>query len=339
MTLAATGATEEADDSPSPSPSPSTDSSNVSDNGTVVLTTTVVKAEVVSLSVSAPADAPAAPAVPATPATNTLVDASASAATPAAPAATVTVHMPGAEAGSTAGGSPLPSSLTLRVPAARLLLLVAEETLALERLHAEVVTDWWRLFWRLLGRYHDGYRYDAPAAGEYTATPIFYPTWWLRAIRFWRQHADDAVVTGKTYAVAQTEARGVKSEFEALYPPPPEDAGPAPIVESQEWDSKYYPGEHCSAPRGYNGTGAYAYIEDSLVEERRRAAGLSVPFSPRSGLQQSSNPVSEMFWQWIWWLLAGVSVFAVGYIVGHTRSASSLRAEYASIPIVDEHIY
>ena len=60
-----------------------------------------------------------------------------------------------------------------------------------QALAARVHTDWWALFFHLLGRFHDGYRLDEPHNPEYTATPLFYPTWWLRAVRFWRHNADD----------------------------------------------------------------------------------------------------------------------------------------------------
>lgn len=60
-----------------------------------------------------------------------------------------------------------------------------------EQIAQQLHKDWWALFEHLLGKYHDGYRLDEPHNPEYTATPLFYPVWWLRAIRWWRQYEGD----------------------------------------------------------------------------------------------------------------------------------------------------
>jgi dipeptidase len=67
---------------------------------------------------------------------------------------------------------------------------------ALLAAHASVAAGrsfgtYWALFWHVIAKYHDGYRLEAPRGPEFEASALFYPTWWLRAVRWWRQHPED----------------------------------------------------------------------------------------------------------------------------------------------------
>jgi len=65
---------------------------------------------------------------------------------------------------------------------------------------SHVVSRWWDLFWAIITRYHDGYRLDEPHSPDFTSTPLFYPTWWLKAIRWWRQPEGDPAQSIETDA-------------------------------------------------------------------------------------------------------------------------------------------
>ena len=54
---------------------------------------------------------------------------------------------------------------------------------------------WWSLFWHLAGRYHDGYSLDTPYGTDISMSALFYPTWWLESVRYWRQPEGDKAKT------------------------------------------------------------------------------------------------------------------------------------------------
>jgi len=55
----------------------------------------------------------------------------------------------------------------------------------------QVVEAWWDLFYRLIAKYHDGYRLSDPHAARINLQKLFFPRWWLEAIDWWKQPEGD----------------------------------------------------------------------------------------------------------------------------------------------------